>query len=313
MPADAAPLVSVCVTTYHHAPFIRRCLDSVLAQSFDGDLELLVGDDGSTDGTRDIVAGLAAREPRVVPVFHAHNLGPTGNLASLVARARARGAIAHLDGDDAWEAGKLHAQLARLAQSSEVVAVYTNAKVVAADDRPLGLFNADVPARIGFSELLRRGNFLNHSSLLYRIEARDAVLGMPPPWIDYRLHLRLASRGALAYVDAPLVVHRWRTPGSMVKTMSRAVLDGQIDAFREALTAGASAALVRRAAGYAWGKALVQALVARNTRDLRYCTACLQALPDLHTDVGWYIKQALLAPVRAAQSIWSRRHGVYFP
>lgn len=313
MLANVAPVVSICVTTYRHAPFIRRCMESVLTQLFDGDLELLVGDDGSTDGTREIIAEFAARDPRVVPVFHQHNLGPTGNLESLVSRAKGKYAIAHLDGDDAWEPGKLLIQLALLAQLPEVVAVYTNAKVVTPDDRPLGVFNAHAPARINLTELLRRGNFLNHSSLLYRAEAREAVLDMLPPWIDYRLHIRLAARGVLAYIDEPLVLHRWRTPNSMIKTMPRAVFDGQIDAFNEALVAGAPAMSVRRAAGHAWGKAFVHALLTRDAKNLRYFSDRLEALTGLQADARWRAGQAVIAPVRAVHSIWSRRRGVYFP
>src|SRR5690242_6587309 len=144
MRVDIAPAVSVCVTTFRHAPFIRQCLESVLEQDFDGAIELLVGDDGSTDGTRDIIADVASRDVRVVPVFHPRNLGPTGNLESLVARAKG-GTIAHLDGDDAWRPGKLRAQYSVLARSPAVVAVYTNAELAAADDRPLGVFNSGVP------------------------------------------------------------------------------------------------------------------------------------------------------------------------
>ncbi|UGB38982.1 glycosyltransferase family 2 protein [Frateuria soli] len=312
MQVEYAPAVSVCVTTFQHAPFIRRCLESVLAQDFAGEIEVLVGDDGSADGTRDIIIDVASRDARVVPVFHSRNLGPTGNLESLVARAKGL-AIAHLDGDDEWRPGKLRAQCVILERSPSVVAVYTNAELVAHDDRPLGIFNSGVPSRIDLSELLRRGNFLNHSSLLYRAEVRDAVLGIAPPWIDYRLHVRLAARGALAYVDQLLVVHRWRTPGSMIKTMPRAVIDGQIDAFREALDTGASAEAVRRAAGCVWGKALVQAFIARDFTDLRYFTDKIGAMPDLQAGFRWRIAQAALAPWRALRSVVSRKRGVYFP
>jgi glycosyltransferase involved in cell wall biosynthesis len=312
MQSDDAPDVSVCVTTYQHARFIRRCIESVLSQSFAGSLELLVGDDGSTDGTRDIVAELAARDARVRPVFHPVNLGPTGNLESLVAMARGK-AIAHLDGDDAWEDGKLASQCRLLEADPAVVAVYANARVVTPDDQSLGVFNRGVPSRIDVGELLRRGNFLNHSSLLYRAVAKDAVLGMRPPWIDYRLHVRLASRGALAYVDAPLVVHRWRTPGSMIRTMPNAVLDGHIDAFAEALALGAPAPDVRRAAGHAWCKVLVQGVAARDLTSVRYFTRRLRALPGVEVTHAWLLAQIARAPARALQSWVSRKRGIYFP
>lgn len=310
-PGDA-PDVSVCVTTYQHARFIERCMESVLSQSFGGTLELIVGDDGSTDGTRELIADLAARDSRVKPVFHSRNLGPAGNLNSLVAMARGNN-IAHLDGDDAWENGKLAAQLEVLDADPAVVAVYCNAWVVTPDDACLGLFNGAVPPRIDFKELLRRGNFLNHSSLLYRAGVVDAVLGMCEPWVDYRLHIRLASHGDLAYVNAPLVVHRWRTSGSMINTMPRAVIDGQLDAFSQAIGDGADLVEVRNAAGRVWGKALMQGLIFRDFSSLRYFTRRLRALPGIRAGFPWFAKHVVLSPIQALHSWISRRRGIFFP
>lgn len=306
------PDVSVCVTTFNHAHFVGCCLDSVLAQSFPGRIELLVGDDGSSDGTREVVADIAAKDGRVAPIFHSRNLGPTGNLAVLVQRARGR-YIAHLDGDDAWCATKLDRQVPLLESDPAVVAVYSNAAVITPGGVALGWFNRGVPPRIDLGELMRRGNFLNHSSLLYRAISRDAVLGMDPPWIDYRLHVRLTARGALAYVDEPLVIHRWRTPGSMIKTMPRSVIDGHLDALSEALLSVGNTGSVRSAAGHAWGKVLMSGLLAGNLGELRYFSRRLAELDCLDTGIGWRAQEAFLAPWRALRSIIARRNGVYFP
>lgn len=59
------PKVSVCIPAYNYARFLPQAIESVLSQSF-GDFELLVIDDGSTDDTRDVVAGYAARDGRIV-------------------------------------------------------------------------------------------------------------------------------------------------------------------------------------------------------------------------------------------------------
>lgn len=306
------PDVSVCVTTYNHVRYIRRCMESVLAQVYPGAIELLVGDDGSNDGTRELVADIAARDRRVRVFFHSRNLGPSANLESLVMHARGR-FIAHLDGDDTWAESKLARQCALLEADPRLAAAYSNAQVVSEGDQPLGMFNRGVPKRFGLPQLLRRGNFLNHSSLLYRASARQAVLGMSPDWIDYRLHVRLAAFGDLAYMDEPLVVHRWRTSGSMIRTMSRAVIDGQVDAYRDALLAGASPAAVRAASGHAWGKALVSGLLAWNLREVHLFSTRLRSLASLRTGWDWYFWQAILAPLRALRSRAARRAGIFFP
>lgn len=310
--SERLPTVSVCVSTFEHAAFIERCVRSVLDQQAKCIIEVLVGDDGSMDGTRDLVLRLAHDDPRVKPMFHAMRLGPSGNLSSLVAAA-AGDFIAHLDGDDYWLPGKLAAQLECFERVPNASAVYTNAQVVAPDGRLLGVFNRGIAQTIDRHELLRRGNFLCHSTLLYRCGAANAVRAMRSPYIDYRIHLRLLAFGDLAYVDEPLVAYRWRTPGSMVTTLPVAVVSGHIDAFAEALVDGAAPRDVRAAAGRVFGRALIQCLLCGRVADALKPAAALRAIPHLRADGWWFLAQTLLAPLRAADSLLSRRRGVYFP
>lgn len=309
-----APSVTICVTTYQQGAFIGQCLESVLAQVFEGTLELLVGDDGSTDGARAIIDDIAMNDPRVSVFHHERTLGPTQNLQFLVSRARGS-AIAHLDGDDFWMPGKLATQWELLSGNNGMAACYTNAIVVARDGMVLGRFNGDVGAGVDLSQLLRRGNFLNHSSLLYRSSARDAVLGMPPPFIDYRLHVRLLRHGALGYIDRPLVGYRWRTPGSMIRTFPRAVCDGHLDAFEEARKDGAEPADLRAAMGRFWSKVLIQSIVSHDVRGAKRVARGLRAMPGTDVSWAWLSWQSILALPRAVLS-WFRRRGansVYFP
>jgi glycosyltransferase involved in cell wall biosynthesis len=71
--------VTVVVTTFQHERYIAQALDSVLEQTGEVSFELLVGDDGSTDGTRDVVAECARAHADLVRAFlPEHNLGPGG-------------------------------------------------------------------------------------------------------------------------------------------------------------------------------------------------------------------------------------------
>ena len=63
------PLVSVLIITYQHAPFIRDCLEGVLMQETDFPVEILIGEDGSTDGTREICIGYAEKYPDKIRLF----------------------------------------------------------------------------------------------------------------------------------------------------------------------------------------------------------------------------------------------------
>ncbi|MBK8614357.1 MAG: glycosyltransferase family 2 protein [Flavobacteriales bacterium] len=57
------PLVSVVVPTYGHAPYIAECLTSILAQQFNAPWEILIGEDGGTDGTREICEQFVRAHP----------------------------------------------------------------------------------------------------------------------------------------------------------------------------------------------------------------------------------------------------------
>ena len=95
------PRVSIVMPTYNRRDTIERAIDSVVAQTF-RDWELIVVDDGSTDGTRDLVAGL---DPRVRMIVQ-ENQGVGG--ARNTGMAAAEGAlIAFLDSDDEWPAHHL--------------------------------------------------------------------------------------------------------------------------------------------------------------------------------------------------------------
>ena len=98
-----SPRVSIVTPTYNRADLLRQTIDSVRAQSF-ADFELLVLDDGSTDGTRELVLGY--HDPRLIYCARPH----TRHLSKLrndgIRQARGQ-YVALLDSDDLWRADKL--------------------------------------------------------------------------------------------------------------------------------------------------------------------------------------------------------------
>ena len=69
MKENKCPLVSVSVITYQHGKFIKQCLDSILSQITSFDFEILLGEDGSTDGTREICIDYANKYPDKIKLF----------------------------------------------------------------------------------------------------------------------------------------------------------------------------------------------------------------------------------------------------
>jgi glycosyltransferase involved in cell wall biosynthesis len=83
----SGPLVSILIPTYNGERFLGAALESALAQTYE-DIEVVIADDASTDGTADILAAAAARDPRVRVERRTANLGAFGNTARLLGSAQ---------------------------------------------------------------------------------------------------------------------------------------------------------------------------------------------------------------------------------
>jgi len=230
-----SPTVSICITTYNQDRYIKDCLVSALAQIVDTDLEILVGDDGSGPETPGIVANLMDHFPGKIKYFkHEKNLGPSANYQFLIREARGQ-YLAHLDGDDFWLPGKLAAQLAWLQNHPDSVACYTNAALVNEAQEVMGVFSSAISQPVDLAFLLAKGNFLNHSSLLYRATHKDVILGFSGAFIDYRIHLNFARIGELGFINSAYAVYRVGSEHSMVRTTPKLVQQLYFEALVSAL------------------------------------------------------------------------------
>jgi len=119
------PAVSVIIPTFNRADSVQKAIDSVLAQTF-SDLEIIVVDDGSNDGTGEILKRRYGNRIR----YHAqHNLGPSAARNNGIAHSRGEW-IAFLDSDDLWENDKLEWQFKALLQfGRQYGACYTDVRL----------------------------------------------------------------------------------------------------------------------------------------------------------------------------------------
>ena len=122
------PLVSVCMTTYNHEAYLRRAIESVLEQQTSFGVEIVLGEDCSTDGTRALCEAYAARYPeRIRLVTSAENVGWRANYRRTFEACRGR-YVAYLDGDDWWcDPHKLQRQVERLEADPACGMCYTAA------------------------------------------------------------------------------------------------------------------------------------------------------------------------------------------
>jgi glycosyltransferase involved in cell wall biosynthesis len=210
------PTVSVVMPAYNHAAFVAESVRSVLDQDF-GHLELLVSDDGSRDGTAEVVRGI--RDPRLALFDHSVNRGAAVMHNELGARARGR-YVAVINSDDAWMPGKLAAQVAYLEAHPEIAAVFGRAvwidrdgAMIPKDELCFGrVFDVENRSR---GEWLRHflihGNCLCHPTLMIRREAYAALgpydnrMRQLP---DFDMWIRLAKRFAFTILDQDMVRFR---------------------------------------------------------------------------------------------------------
>ena len=126
---DKEPVVSVLVITYNQAKFVEHALESVLGQETAFPIEILVGDDCSTDGTSGIITQFTA-DSRLRVFQRPCNLGATKNLYDLQTRARGR-YIAYLEGDDYWkQPDKLQKQVEFLEKHKEYIGCTHRCEIV---------------------------------------------------------------------------------------------------------------------------------------------------------------------------------------
>lgn len=246
-------LISVVIPTFNRAYCLARTLDSVLAQTH-AELEALIVDDGSTDGTRELIHARYGAEPRV-RYIHQENGG--------VAAARNRGIraargdfVALLDSDDVWQPWKLELQLRCMQQFPELGMVWTDMEAVDPSGHvfnrayirtmyssyalfPEGkLFSRSVPLRslapamadtVGeaplrmgmiFSQMIT-GSLVHTSTVLIRRERLEQVKAFNEALRysgeDFDFHLRTCRYGPVGFIDLPTIQYQRGMPDCLTR------------------------------------------------------------------------------------------------
>lgn len=136
-------MVSIIVPVYNHEKYIERALDSILMQKTTYSYEVLVGEDCSTDGTREILRNYEKKHPGKLQVFYREKNLSTAeyrNWADLMRRTKGKYLIT-LEGDDFWLSDeKIQKQVDFLETHPEYIAVSHNCIVVGENNRPNGEF-----------------------------------------------------------------------------------------------------------------------------------------------------------------------------
>lgn len=198
-----APLVSVVIPVFNGAPFVAKAVESIRAQGVP-EVEVLVVDDGSTDGTQAVLEELERKAG--IRWFQQDHGGPARSRNRGIAEASGE-FVALLDCDDVWLPGKLEAQLAVMRRRPEVGLVHTDFEVVRED----GSVEERVHARHSAESLVRAfagGHVALPSTLLVRRAVLERVGALDPDLYgseDSDLTIRLYAAAGFECIDRVLV------------------------------------------------------------------------------------------------------------
>lgn len=207
-PLAGRPKVSACVVTYNQEHTIGKCLQSLLDQAADINLEIVVGDDCSKDGTRAVIEAFQQNHPMTVrPIFHEQNQGPTGNYLAVHASAKGQ-YVAHIDGDDFALPGKLAQQAGYLDAEPDCVAVVHRLALVDGQGKSLGRSwpNRFAAGKYDLAGLVKSHPIFGHSSLMYRNGAYSSLLSDKnlPEIVDFYIYIHLAAQGWIGAINQDL-------------------------------------------------------------------------------------------------------------
>lgn len=199
----ASPLVSVVLPTYNRVQTLGRAMHSVLGQTYTH-LELIVVDDGSTDGTAELVASISDARIRYLRLEQNQGVSNARNLGAEQARGRL---LAFQDSDDEWRVDKLRLQVEALSSQPDVALVLCGNLFLNA--WPMSFLGVDSQAAVVDCTrmvrfripgapcwLLPRAEFLKEQGFDLGLDCFE----------DWELALRLSQRGRVLLVNEPLLL-----------------------------------------------------------------------------------------------------------
>ena len=216
-----SPLISVILPNYNHGRYLGKCFAGILGQTFT-DFELLVTDDGSTDGSQEIIAKYAKRDPRIKPNYFPTNRGMKAGFHDLSERAVGKylcgataddfiinmdffkSAILALE-QDARPAGFYGITGIYLAEKEKLVESCGTAEVVGYNT-PLQCYEGFIKCRSVVTSpscIVRRELFQKHGGL-----KMDELLTRFGPQMDFYLYHLLAFTYGMYYEKTPFTCQR---------------------------------------------------------------------------------------------------------
>lgn len=152
-PTGRTPKISVVMANYNRARFIRTAIESVLAQTY-GNTEIIVSDDGSTDGSQDVIQELARQNSNIVPIYAPKNQGITFAINAGFGKCTGEYVIM-FDSDDLMFPDKLATQVSILERRPDCGICSHDEEIIDATGKVVGLLTAGRPMEGGVEILFK--------------------------------------------------------------------------------------------------------------------------------------------------------------
>ena len=206
--------VDILLATYNGEKYLREQIDSILNQTHT-EFRLLISDDGSTDGTREILKEYKEKDGRIDVFFQENNLGVVKNFEFLLEKVEAKYYM-FSDQDDIWKEGKIEKSLKKIEEGFDLV--YSDLEVV---DENLnvtyssywklkGIYNKI--KKYNNFESLYLNNFITGCTMISKKELINSFMPLPNTskfvLHDYWISLIISQNGKIAYIEEPLIKYR---------------------------------------------------------------------------------------------------------
>ncbi|HLS37350.1 MAG TPA: glycosyltransferase [Sphingobacterium bovisgrunnientis] len=163
-------MVSIFCITYNHKNFIEKAIEGFLMQQCNFNIEIIIGDDCSNDGTTQIIDSYASKYPQIKRLIADENMGPIKNMIRVALAAKGK-YVATCDGDDYWtDPLKLQKQVDFLENNPDYVICTNYTKEVNSDDTEITYMDFNPkPLSYSFNELMVNKQYQTKTvSLIYR-------------------------------------------------------------------------------------------------------------------------------------------------
>ena len=229
------PSVSIPITSYNQEKYIQATVLSALEQDYDN-LDVIVCDDGSTDGTRDILSELSLKYPgRLRLHFNKTNLGGGKNRFQSLQLSQGE-YIAYLDGDDILLPGKIRKQIDFMQSNPEFDFSYHNVEVFDSFTDGTIYYWKD---RFGYGDgdikkILRYGNYICTLSVLFKKDCVHALNYYPTIRVgqDWMVLFQILEQGTGCYGYIDEVLARYRRHDENRTLLWDDKLDSQLETLR---------------------------------------------------------------------------------